>query len=116
MIRIKTWNKVTRYLAKRYRTINLWLNIFDNRFEYDNEFYGYYTPRQYLWLCFKAWIKKDVCWKCKGHGRTGYYEPENCSTCDGFGFNWKQEREPDWESMTESFQITQYQRGNQDVL
>ena len=111
MFRIRTWNMVTRYLAKRYDTASLWLNVFDMRFEFEE--YEGFTPRQYLWLIFKAWIRKDICWKCKGHGRTGYYEPEDCSTCDGFGFNWKQECEPDWESMANSFQMTEYQRGNQ---
>lgn len=30
---------------------------------------------------------------------TGYYEPEACSTCQGFGINWEGIEEPDWEAM-----------------
>lgn len=106
-MKIRTWNRVTRYLAKRYKTMNFWLNVWDERYEFDNEFSGDYKSKQFLWLMFKAWITKNTCWNCKGNGMTGYYEPEACNTCDGFGINWKNESEPDWEAMAKGMRELQ---------
>lgn len=100
----KLHRRIVRYLAKRYKTVNLFYNAWDERYEFDNEFSGDYKPRQFLWLMFKAWATKNVCWDCRGHGMTGYYEPEACSTCDGFGINWKNEQEPDWEDIVKGMQ------------
>lgn len=100
-MRIRTWNRVTRYLAKRYETCNFWVNVWDERFEWDNDVSGNYKPNTFLWLMFKAWMTKNICWDCKGHGQTGYYEPEACSTCQGFGYNWQNFHEPDWGLMAD---------------
>lgn len=79
-----------------------------DRFEYDSEFTGNYKPFSFFFRVLIAIVLKRICWNCNGHGRTGYYEPEDCNICYGFGFNWTNEQEPDWEAMVEGM------RNNED--
>lgn len=95
------FRKLRLRLRRKYRTVNLIESIWDDRYEYDNEISGNYKPKQFLWMFFKALILKRICWNCNGYGMTGYYEPEACNVCQGYGINWTGEKEPDWEAMVE---------------
>lgn len=94
----------TIYKIKKFKEKFLWYSqmiklAFENKYEVVDNSDGDYSTRSFLILFLIALLKNKTCWQCKGRGRTGYYEPEDCGTCDGFGINWKNEPEPNWEEM-----------------
>lgn len=96
----KLHKKVAYYHWRDHQKLKLrMLKVgWEERAEHDNEFSPrpYIKPRQFLWLLFKSIMLNRICPQCDGAGMTGYEEPEACSHCDGYCFNWT-ENLADWQ-------------------
>lgn len=69
--------------------------IKENMYEYEpnaiiNSKSGFqcYNRYNFAFRMFIAWLLNLECPFCDVNGMQGYYEPEACTTCDGFKLRW----------------------------